>query len=314
MQKCLISLCILLSSFFWVKNPLSADSTPPKIVVSFSILEDLIREIGGDLVNVETLVERNSDPHVFQPTPETIIQIQSAEMVFLNGLGFEPWLVKIFGSLQSAPKQCIASDGITPRWIHTPQKGNPVPDPHAWHSLDNIEIYAKNVKSCLINFFPRQSSVLERRYNAFIKNIRTLKTHLEKEMASIPLQQRKIITGHDAFGYLGDEFHIDVKAPLGISTEEKASAKTVALLIHQVKENGTHAIFLENLANSDLIKQIAQEVGIDISQNILYADALSENGGPADTYLKMMAFNVESLIREMKKNDPSPVTTKDPNA
>ncbi|MGN6670010.1 MAG: metal ABC transporter solute-binding protein, Zn/Mn family [Candidatus Nucleicultricaceae bacterium] len=291
-----------------------ADSTPPKIVASFSVLEDLIREIGGDLVNVETLVERNSDPHVFQPTPETIIQIQSAEMVFLNGLGFEPWLAKILLSLQSAPKQCIASDNITPRWIHTPQKGDAVPDPHAWHSLDNIEIYAKNIQSCLRNLLPSKASVLEKRYNAFIKNIRTLKARLEKEMESIPLQQRKIITGHDAFGYLGDEFHIDVKAPLGISTEEKASAKTVAILINQVKENGTRAIFLENLANSDLIKQIAQEVGVDISQNVLYADALSENGGPADTYLKMMAFNIESLIREMKKNDPSSITTRDPNA
>ncbi|KAB2836498.1 MAG: metal ABC transporter substrate-binding protein [Caedimonadaceae bacterium] len=304
MQKCLISLFISLSSFFWLTGSPSADRDLPKVVASFSILEDIIHEIAGDLVIVDTLVDRNSDPHVFQPTPETIIQIQSAQFVFLNGLGFEPWFVKILESSNPAPQQCVASNGIASRWIHTPQQGKAVPDPHAWHSLSNIEIYAQNTLSCLTTLLPSKAAVLEKRYSDFIKRVKALKSQLEQEMSFINLQQRTIITGHDAFGYLGDEFHINVKAPLGISTEEKASAKTIALLINQIKTNGTRAIFLENLANSDLIKQIAQEVGIDISNNILYADALSEKGGPADTYLKMMTFNIESLIREMKKNEP----------
>lgn len=280
-----------------------ASAPPLKVVASFSVLENLVEEIGGSSVVIDTLVDRNSDPHVFQPTPDTLIKIQSADLVVINGLGFEPWLDKILIAEETTEKSCLATKGIDVKWVFTPHQGNAVADPHAWHSLHNIEIYARNIRDCLSTYRPDQKNTFNQRYDAFVVNVRRLKKHLVEEIRLIPKEKRKVITGHDAFGYLSEEFDITFKAPLGVSTEEKASAKIVANLITQIKAEGIRALFIESLSNSDLITQIANDTGIDIQHNILYADALSEKEGPASTYLEMMRFNVESLIREMNNNE-----------
>lgn len=290
-----------------------ADPKAFRIVTSFSVIDDLTRIIGGDDHTIITsLVDFESDPHVFQPTPETLIILKQADVVIQNGLGFEPWLDKILDTTPTPIKRCIVTTGVPLRFVHLPDHGEPVPDPHAWHHFGNIIHYINNIKSCLSEARPKNKASYEKRAHSLLKRIKKLEEALQKSIHTLPKNQRIVITGHDAFGYLGAEFNITFKAPLGISTEAKASAKTLATLIEDAKTNGIKALFLENLANQDLIKQIALEVGIDIEKNVLYADALSNKMGPASTYLDMMRFNIESLIREMRKNAPPPLLTDDP--
>lgn len=280
-----------------------ADPKALRVVTSFSVIDDLTRIISGeDNTIITSLVGSESDPHVFQPTPETLITLKQADVVIQNGLGFEPWLDKILGASNTPVKRCIITKGVPLRFVHLPEHGEPVPDPHAWHHFGNIIHYINNIKSCLSEVQPKNKAAYEKRARALLKRVKKLQETLQKSINTIPKSQRIVITGHDAFGYLGAEFDITFKAPLGISTDAKASAKTIATLIEDAKTNGIKALFLENLANQDLIKQIALEVGIPIENNILYADALSNKTGPAGTYLDMMRFNIESLIREMRKN------------
>ncbi|MBX9697395.1 MAG: zinc ABC transporter substrate-binding protein [Alphaproteobacteria bacterium] len=306
---------IILALVFFLLIPGSAQGTgskPLRVVTSFSIIDDLTRIIsGGDGVIITPLVRPESDPHVFQPTPETLITVKQADVVIQNGLSFEPWLDKILDTAPSPIKRCIATTGVPLRFVHLPDHGEPVPDPHAWHHFGNITHYINNIKNCLSDARPKDRDLYEKRARALLKRIKKLKDTLHKSITAIPQTQRVVITGHDAFGYLGAEFKITFKAPLGISTDAKASAKTVATLIEDAKTHGIKALFLENLASQDLIKQIAQEVGIDIGANVLYADALSNETGPASTYLDMMRFNIESLIREMRKNTPTLLPTDD---
>ena len=131
--------------------------------------------------------------------------------------------------------------------------------------------------------------------------MRALENETRQHLAHLPLGKRKVITGHKAFGYLGRDFQIAFYAPLGISTESEPSAKGVAALIHQIQTEGIQAIFIENISNPRLMEQIASETHTYIG-GTLYSDALSAPGTEADTYLKMMRFNLSSLIKAMEKN------------
>ena len=260
-----------------------------EIVTSFTILENLVSELGGSRVNVTNLVPRNSDAHIYSTKPSDSIAISNADLVIFNGLGFEGWIFRLIKDSGKENNYLIASDGI-----NLLNQSNEI-DPHAWQSFKNIRIYIDNISGELINLMPEHEKYFVLRRDDYLKKLSELEINLNDQLRHIPIHKRIVITGHDAFGYLGREFNIQFLAPLGLSLDAEASAEDVADIINQIKEKKVTALFLENINNPKLLKAISLESGIPIG-GVLYSDSLSNIDGPAGTYLEMMGHNVKSLI------------------
>ena len=270
--------------------PIFAKDEPLKIVTSFTILEDLVLELGGSRVSVTNLVPRNSDAHIYSPKPSDSIAISNADLVIFNGLGFEGWILRLIKDSGKKKNYLISSDGI-----NLLNQSNEI-DPHAWQSFKNIRIYIDNISRELINLMPEHEKYFVLRRNDYLKKLSKLEINLNDQLSHIPIHKRIVITSHDAFGYLVREFNIQFLAPLGLSIDAEASAEDAADIINQVKEKEVTALFLENIDNPKLLKMISLESGIPISGK-LYSDALSEIDGPAGTYLDKMRHNLKSLIK-----------------
>ena len=280
----LIFLCLL-----FLVNIASANESSIRVVTSFSILEDLVKELGGQYVNVVNLVDRNSDAHTYQPKPSDAVAIAKADLVIFNGLGFEGWIPRLIKNSGYKNKQIIASKGVDAI------KNGKETDPHAWQSFHNIRLYVQNISQMLIQLRPQYSEVLTKRQQKYLDSLNDLEINLKEQLVKIPVSKRIVVTSHDAFGYLGREFKIQFLAPLGLSLEVEASAEDVVTIIDQIREQNVKALFVENINNPRLLELISAETNVAIGGR-LYSDALSEVKGPAGTYLKMMRHNIESLI------------------
>jgi zinc/manganese transport system substrate-binding protein len=279
-----LAILLLLNGF-----PIFAKDGQSKIVTSFTILEDLVLELGGDRVSVTNLVPRNSDAHIYSPKPSDAVAISNADLIIFNGLGFEGWIFRLIKDSDKEKNYLISSDGI-----NSLNRFNEI-DPHAWQSFKNIRIYIDNISGELINLMPEHEKYFALRRNNYLKKLFELEMNLSNQLSNIPIKKRIVITSHDAFGYLGREFNIEFLAPLGLSLDAEASAEDVAKIINQIKEKKVTALFMENINNPKLLKAISKESGVPVGGK-LYSDALSEIGGPAGTYIDMMRHNVKSLI------------------
>ena len=280
-------LCLL-----FLANTVSANDSSIRVVTSFSILEDLVKELGGQYVSVVNLVGRNSDAHMYQPKPSDAVAIAKADLVVFNGLGFEGWIPRLIKNSGYKNQQIIASRGVD-----TIKNGKEI-DPHAWQSFHNIRLYIQNISQMLIQLRPQHVEALTKRQQKYLDSVSNLEQRLKKQFANIPPNKRIVVTSHDAFGYLGREFKIQFLAPLGLSLEVEASAEDVAAIIDQIREQSVKALFVENINNPRLLELISAETNVTIGGR-LYSDALSEVEGPASTYLKMMRYNIESLINRL---------------
>lgn len=275
-------------------------STPsfakPLVVASFSILGNMIQEIGQDKVDVKTLVGPNQDSHIYEPRPQDGKELAKADLVIVNGLGFEGWLDRLIEASGYKGNVLIATTGITP--LTQISRGATFTDPHAWHSLKNAAVYVDNIVRGLSLLLPKEASFFQARGKAYKNALLDLEIDILKRLKPIASESRKVLTSHAAFGYLGREFGITFYSPIGMNTDAEPSAKAIANLIYKCQKEKIQAVFIENIANSRLIEQIAEQAGIKVG-GILYSDALSLPGTEADTYLKMVQFNLMSLIKAM---------------
>jgi zinc/manganese transport system substrate-binding protein len=261
-------------------------------VASFSILGDMVKQVGGDRVDVITLVGPDGDAHVYEPTPADAKNLASAQILFTNGLGFEGWMERLEKSSGFKGKVVVASTGVKPRTMVEDEKT--ITDPHAWQSLANGKRYVVNIRDGLIVVDPEGKAVYEANAAKYLDAIAKEETDVKAAIATLPQEWRKIITSHDAFGYFGAAYGLEIVAPEGVSTESEASAKDVAKIIRQIKAEHIPAVFMENITDHRLLDQIASETGAKIGGE-LYTDALSPPDGPAPTYLDMFRHNVGAL-------------------
>jgi zinc/manganese transport system substrate-binding protein len=284
-----------------------------------------VQRIGGDHVRVVTLVGPDGDAHVYQPTPGDARDVADADLVVVNGLGFEGWFDRLVEASGFAGQPVIASAGITPLTMaeeeaahedesaHAHEAGEEHVegehdadehdhggvDPHAWQSAANAEIYVRNIASALCKVDAAHCDDFTASAAAYSAEIEDLDASIKRGFAAIPEERRIVITSHDAFGYFGRAYGVEFLAPQGMSTESEASAADIAKLIEQIRHEGATALFVENISDPRLIEQIARETAARVG-GALYSDALSGPRGPAPTYVDMMRHNANSLLAAMQ--------------
>jgi zinc/manganese transport system substrate-binding protein len=268
------------------------------VVASFSILADLARNVGGDRIEVISLVGPNGDAHVYQPSPADAKNLDAAKLILVNGLGLEGWIDRLIKASGAKAPIVVATKGVAPRKMA--EEGKIVQDPHAWQSIPDAEIYVGNIRDGLIAVDPSGTEAYRVNATAYLAKLGELDKEVRAALDKIPPKRREIITTHDAFGYFGAAYGFKFLAPEGVSTETEASAKDVAKIIRQIKAEKIPAVFLENVTDSRLAKRIAEESGAAIG-GALFSDALSPPDGPASTYIDMMHNNIKELTAALAK-------------
>lgn len=288
-------ICFFLLSCIFFGFPVQG--APLKVVATFSILGNMVQEIGGNEIHLITIVGPNSDAHTYEPTPQDAKNILEADLVFVNGLGFEEGWIRRLLKLSPKTPVVIATEGLQPRQAE--RETNGVPDPHAWHNVAHARVYAANIHRALRAVRPGANVYFQKNFQRFDQELQDLDRWVRDLFAKIPKERRLMVTSHDAFGYFGDAYDIQEWSLMGISTDAEASARDFAQLIDTIKKRQVRAVFLENITSPKLMEQIAAETHVTLG-GTLYSDALSQPCGPAGTYVQMIRHNVKLLYKAME--------------
>lgn len=284
--------------------PSAHAATPKLVVTSFSILADLVHEIAGPHARIVSLVGPDQDLHAYEPRPSDLRTLAGADLLVLNGLGVEGWSARMAQASGFKGHTVIASRGITPL---RPATGGAAGasaeegeyDPHAWQNVANVERYVANIRDGLVTIDPANAGAYKAGAAAYLGKLAALDKEVRAGFAAIPAARRRVITTHDAMAYYGHAYGITFRAPFGISTESEPSARDVATLERQIRNEHIVALFFENISNNTLLRQIARDTGVRIGGE-LYSDALSPAGGPAATYIAMIRHNTRQIVAALK--------------
>jgi zinc/manganese transport system substrate-binding protein len=287
---CVAALCAAAATVMTV-IPLRAQQKI-QIVASFSILGDFAKNIGGDRVNVTTLVGPNSDVHVYTPAPADAKKIADAKLVIINGLGLEGWLPRLVQSSGGKAAIVTSTNGIAPRKLGSDA------DPHAWQSVVNAKIYVANIRDALIAADQAGAPAYRANADTYLAKLDALDREVRDAVGQIAEARRKVISTHDAFGYFAAAYGIAFIAPQGVSTESEPSARDIAAIITQIRTGKIPAVFLENVSDPRLMRRMAAETGARIG-GTLYSDSLTAENGDAPTYIDMVRHNIKALTNAL---------------
>lgn len=288
----------VLALILWSGASAFAGDGPLRAVATFSILGDLVRQVGGRHVEVATLVGPGSDVHSFSPAPGDARTLARADIVFVNGLGLEGWIERLIRASGTKAPVITASKGVAPiaeadPHDHAGHDHGDV-DPHAWQNVANVKVYVANIRDGLSKVDPADAADYEAAAAAYIAKLDALDRDVRAALERIPPENRRLITTHDAFGYFGAAYGLTILAPQGVSTESEASPRDIAKIITQIRKEKVPAVFLENVTDPRQMERIAHESGARIGGEV-YSDALSPPDGPAPTYLALIASNTKAF-------------------
>lgn len=291
-----------------------------EVTTSFSILGDLVSQVGGERVKVRALIGADEDAHAFQPRPSDARNVGGAALVVVNGLGFDDWMVRLARSGGYKGEVVVASAGIDTLAMskddahdhghdhgHDGEKANDkadarAVDPHAWQDVGNVRRYVANIADALAKADPEGAHGYRANAERYDGELKALDAEIRAAFAALPAERRKVVSSHDAFGYFGRAYGIRFLSPVGVSNNAEPTAQGVARLIRQLKAEKVPAVFIENVADPRLIERIRSESGAQIG-GTLYSDALSKAGGPASSYVQMMRANLDALRQALSGAD-----------
>ncbi len=308
----------------------SSSEEPLKVVATYSILGDMVENVGGEEVELTTLVGPNGDAHTFEPAPSDNVKLAEAGVVFENGLGFETWLDDLYESSGSDARRLVATQEVEPLTLaeeeheeegehaeeehaseheeegehadeedHAHEHGEF--DPHVWFDANNAALMTRSIEDALVKADPENAATYRQNAEEYIAELEELDSWVNEQTEAVPEENRKLVTSHDTFGYFAEAYGYEVAgtALQSFSTEASdASAGETAALVEEIRSAGVPAIFAENVSNSDLMERIASESGVKLAPP-LYTDALGEPGSEGDTYVKMMRYDVRTITEAL---------------
>jgi len=287
-----ITFCLLMMGL----TTISAQDKPV-VVTSVSILQDMAEMIAGDEFVVQSIVPIGSDPHLHEPTPKDAKKVVNADLVIVNGLTLEGWLNELIENAGSDAEIVTVTDGLQAIASQTYKDSS---DPHAWMDASNGIKYIENIKNSFIKLKPESREIFEFNFGVYKQQLQDLDDYIFKAMASIPEQQRILITSHDAFQYYGRRYGIQLEALLGTSTDAQAQTSDMTRVNNVIRASKVPALFVESTINPKMIKQIAADNDIVIGGH-LYADSIGEEGSGADSYYDMLKHNTDEIVRGLTR-------------
>ena len=306
-MRVFVGFLVLLSSC--TTTPTASNRT---VVVSFSVLGDIVENIVGDAATVKTFVGPDSDAHAYEPTPQDAVALEQATAVVTIGLGFEPWLDEIYAASGSKSPVIVSSAALKPIKVdpaaggHADEEGHAEEeahagdaeelDPHVWHDAQNVITMVETIRDGLIAAMPDQAETFRANSTRYIAELQQLNTEIVTMVDSIPAERRKLVTNHETFGYFAQRYgFVVVGTVLGVSTEgNDPSATEIVALTAAIRESAVPTIFIENMSNSSVIDNVAAEAGVTIAP-ALYTDALGSKDSNGATYLNMMRYNMSTI-------------------
>jgi zinc/manganese transport system substrate-binding protein len=284
----------------------AADRIP--VVATFSVIGDMLSQVGGDHIEVKTIVGAGGDCELYQPTPADVATIASARAVFLNDLNdeFEPWLEPLLKQAAFHGAKEVVTRGVrtlTAEEEH-PVSGRQLPaaiDQHAWLDSGNGVIYVRNIAAALARLDPANAADYRTRAAAYATQIKALDDWARQQMEGVPVARRRILTSHDSLRYLADAYGIVLLTVNGWTNASEPSAAELAKLTRRVRDERVKALFLDSITDSRAMRRIAAETGAAIG-GTLYGDSLSPAGGEADSYIKMLRHDVSTLVAGMPRD------------
>jgi zinc/manganese transport system substrate-binding protein len=293
-----------------------AETLPLKVVATFSILADMAQQVGQEHVRVQTLVDWDEDAHVFQPSPDDVKQIAEADLLILNGLGFEGWLARLLSAAEYTGASIEAAEGVSLIGLNAvPQKnghdhhdhdhdhdhdhGSNIYDPHAWHSLKAALVYVENIAKGLIKADPKNESDYLANLKAYSEKLQRLDASIAHDIANIPSEKRRLVVPHNAFAYLARDYDLQIYSLQGLSTDSEASAADLAKIVRLIRSLKVKAIFTETTSDARLVQVVESETDATI-EGSLVSGALSRELAP--TYLEVMQYNTGLIIKALTKN------------
>lgn len=284
-------LLVLLSMFVFVPP---ADAAKKKVVTTFTIIADMARNVAGDKADVESITKPGAEIHGYEPTPGDIVKAQRADLVLWNGLNLERWFEKFFSRLRKVPSATL-TDGIEPIGIEEgPYTGKP--NPHAWMSLKNATIYIENIRKALVQIDPANEATYAANAAAYTAKFQAIEDRIRKELEQIPADQRWLVTSEGAFPYLARNFGMKELFLWAVNADQQGTPQQVQKVIDGVRANKIPVIFSESTVSDKPARQVAREAGARYG-GVLYVDSLTDENGPAPTYLRLLGHNAETIVK-----------------
>lgn len=265
-------------------------------VSSITIINDVVRNIGGDKVDAKSICGVGIDPHTYKPKPNDPRLVSESDIVFINGFTLEHWIEEMVRNSGGNKKVVIVTGGLTPM---TDEKGYGDPDPHAWFNVQNVKTYASNIAKAFSEIDKPNESYYKQNLETYLKKLDSLDAWIRVEIEKIPKEKRVLITSHDAFRYFGKAYGLEVRGLQGISTEAKAQTEDVKLIIDLIKERKLKSVFIETSVNPKLLEEISRETGAKVG-GTLFSDSVGDEGTFEGTYIGAVTYNVNTIVNALK--------------
>jgi manganese/iron transport system substrate-binding protein len=258
-----------------------------KVVVSLDLFADFARQVGGDRVNVSSLIPAGADPHTYEPTPGRVANLAKADLVIVNGLGLEAAVQDVVDQNTPSSTPIVElSEGLSV--IATDHDSNP----HLWLDVQNAIAYVERIRDALMEVDPAGAATYRANTDSYLADLQTLDQEVAAAIDSIPSDRRKLVTFHDAFPYLARRYGLEVVAVVVASPGKEPSAKDVADLVDAIAAEDVPAVFKEPQFNARVLELAADDAGVEVCT--LYSGALDKK---VDTYVKLMRFDASELAR-----------------
>ena len=277
----------------------AAPARPLRVVTTFSILDDMVKAVGGPYLSVTTLVGPDGDVHTYEPSPADARALVRADVVVSSGLGLETGFDRLYDASGSKATRFVASQGVHVRYVD--KAGTREADPHCWQDVRDAMVMVRNIRDGLCAADPSAAANIKDRAAHYLKELQQTDAYIAKRAAEIPSPERKLVTSHDALGYFARRYDFQVigQALSSLSTEAaEPSAREMADIIEEIRRAHVPAVFTENIHSPKLMDQIARDAHVKIVTS-LYTDALGAPGTPGATYIGMMRYNIDTIAKAL---------------
>lgn len=279
----------ILGTLMLIASPLSAKL---KVVTTFTVIQDIAQNVGGDAAIVESITKPGAEIHEYEPTPQDIVKAQSADLVLRNGMNLESWFERFLTQLKDKPSVTV-SEGITPISIYDgPYKDKP--NPHAWMSGKNALIYIENIRNAFVLHDPANAEIYNANAKSYAEKIMALDKPLRERLAKVPESQRWLVTSEGAFSYLAHDYGFKELYLWAMNQDEQGSPKQIRKVIDGVRKHHIPVVFSESTVSDKPAKQVAKETGARYG-GVLYVDSLSAQDGKVPTYIDLLKVTVTTI-------------------